>query len=268
MIEFKARSSMPPVNLSLSRPQPQFDEPDLRISIVVPVLNEAGLVRKLLLRLRKIAADVELVVADGMSTDSTVDLAKEHCDCLVQAKPNRAAQLNAGAQATHGNVLWFLHADAEPPPGALAEIGKALQNPAVVGGFFRIRIPERNPVYRLTDSFGHYAGLLLRMRSGDHGFFCRREIFAQIGGFPEVNLMEDVGFFRRLRRAGRVIIVPKRIVVSPRRYQEIGPLRLSVAYGLIAILYCFGVPLRLLERIYARYCCREAACSRARAVSY
>lgn len=246
----------------------QSSQREMAISIIVPVLNEASLIQKSLRHLRRRAPEAEIIVADGTSADGTVDLAASLCDRLVQTKANRAAQMNAGARTAGGDVLWFLHADAEVPPGALAEIAQALQDRQVVGGFFRIRIPRRNPVYRLTDSFSHYAGLLLRMRCGDHGFFCRRDVFERVSGFPEISLMEDVDFFRKLRGAGRVVIVPKRIVVSSRRYEEIGTLRLTLAYGLIATLYFFRAPLWLLERIYRRYCCREVPCSPMCSASY
>jgi hypothetical protein len=124
----------------------------------------------------------------------------------------------------------------------------------VVGGYFRIRLPGAL-IYRLTDSLAHYAGILLRMRCGDHGIFCRRTAFVDVGGFPTVPLMEDVEFFRRLHRYGRVVHSEKRIVVSPRRYEVIGPARLTFAYGFIATLYIFGVPLSVLERIYRYTCC-------------
>src|SRR6266498_3323500 len=80
---------------------------------------------------------------------------------------------------------------AEVPQGCLNEIERIMDDPKVVGGYFRIRLPRRL-VYRLTDSFAHYAGILSRMRCGDHGIFCRRTVFVDIGGFPEVPLMEDV----------------------------------------------------------------------------
>jgi uncharacterized protein len=93
------------------------------------------------------------------------------------------------------------------------------------------------------------------MRCGDHGIFCRRNVFVDVGGFPEVPLMEDVEFFRRLSRSGRVTYSDKRIVVSARRYETIGPARLTFAYGFIATLYACGVPLSVLARIYQRACC-------------
>jgi len=129
-----------------------------------------------------------------------------------------------------------------------------MDDPKVAGGFFRIRLPQ-NLVYRLTDTFAHYAGLLLQMRCGDHGIFCRRTAFLDVGGFPEVPLMEDVEFFRLLRRRGRVIWSQKRILASPRRYEIIGSVRLTLAYGLIAALYVFGIPLKKLASIYKRTCC-------------
>jgi hypothetical protein len=93
------------------------------------------------------------------------------------------------------------------------------------------------------------------MRCGDHGIFCRRAAFFDIGGFPTVPLMEDVEFFRRLHRCGRVMYSEKRIVVSPRRYEAIGPARLTFAYGFIATLYIFGASSSRLASIYERMCC-------------
>jgi rSAM/selenodomain-associated transferase 2 len=226
----------------------------MQFSIIVPVFNEAPLIRSFLAHLRERAPGAEIIVADGGSSDGTAEVAAGHCDRLVTSQRSRAAQMNAGAHAAHGEILWFVHADVEVPLQCLDEIARIMEHSNVVGGYFRIRLPRRL-VYRLTDSFAHYAGILLRMRCGDHGIFCRQSAFTRVGGFPEVPLMEDVEFFRRLRRCGRVIHSDKRIVISARRYETIGPARLTLAYGLIAMLYTFGVPLSVLARIYQRTCC-------------
>ncbi|PYJ17840.1 MAG: hypothetical protein DME94_02650 [Verrucomicrobia bacterium] len=199
----------------------------MQFSIIVPVYNEAPLIRRFLQQLRERTPDAEIIVADGKSSDGTADLAAGLCDQLVVSEPNRAAQMNVGARASTGDVLWFVHVDVEVPQECLSE----------------------------TDSFAHYAGILLRMRCGDHGIFCRRSAFTKVGGFPEVPLMEDVEFFRRLRRCGRVRHSDKRIMISARRYEMIGRARLTLAYGLIATLYTLGVPLSVLARIYRRICC-------------
>jgi rSAM/selenodomain-associated transferase 2 len=226
----------------------------MQFSIIVPVFNEAPLIRPFLRHLRERATGAEIIVAEGGSTDGTADLAAAFCNQVVVSERNRAAQMNLGARAATGDILWFVHVDVEVPQECLAEIARILDDRAVMGGFFRIRLPA-DPVYRLTDSFAHYAGALLRMRCGDHGIFCRRTAFVDVGGFPKVPLMEDVEFFRRLRRCGRVVCSEKRIVVSPRRYEEVGRARLTFAYGFIAALYVCRVPLSTLGRIYQRICC-------------
>jgi rSAM/selenodomain-associated transferase 2 len=228
----------------------------MSVSIIVPVLNEAPLLRSFLAHLRERATGAEIVVADGGSSDGTAELVRDSCDQLVVSERSRAIQMNTGARAAHGDTLWFVHVDAEVPWGCLAEIERIMDDPKVAGGFFRIRLPQ-DRVYRLTDSFAHYAGLLLQMRCGDHGIFCRRTAFLDLGGFPEVPLMEDVEFFRRLGRHGRVVSSRKRLLASPRRYETIGPVRLTLAYGLIAMLYFFGVPLSKLASIYERTCCKR-----------
>jgi rSAM/selenodomain-associated transferase 2 len=224
-----------------------------QISIIVPVFNEQALIRPFLNHLRERAPEAEVVVVDGGSSDGTAQLAAGFCDRLVESARGRARQMNAGARAAHGDVLWFLHVDAEVPPGCLSEIAQVLANPNVVGGYFRIRLP-RSPIYRLTDGLAHYAGILLRIRCGDHGIFCRRTAFLEMGGFPEVPLMEDAEFFRQLHRYGRVRYSEQRILVNPRRYESVGRVRLTLAYGVIATLYIFGVQLSILTSIYKRMC--------------
>jgi rSAM/selenodomain-associated transferase 2 len=227
----------------------------MQVSIIVPVLNEAPLIRPFLEHLRERAPGAEIIVVDGASNDGTDELAAGFCDQLVRSgERSRAIQMNAGAHAASGDVFWFLHADAEVPTGCLDEIGRIIRDRRVSGGYFRIRLPP-GVVYRLTDTFAHYAGLLLRMRCGDHGIFCRRTAFIDAGGFPNVPLMEDVEFFRRLRRCGRVVHSNKRIGASPRRYETVGPTRLTFAYGSIATLYLFGISLPTLARIYRCTCC-------------
>src|SRR5882724_10968976 len=233
----------------------------MSVSIIVPVLNEAPLLRSFLAHLRERATGAEIVVADGGSSDGTVELVRDSCDQLVVSERSRAIQMNTAARAARGDILWFVHVDAEVPWGCLAEIERIMDDPKVAGGFFRIRLPQ-NLVYRLTDSFAHYAGILLRMRCGDHGIFCRRTVFVDVGGFPEVPLMEDVEFFRRLQRCGSVKYSERRILVSPRRYESVGSVRLTLAHGVIATLYIFGVPLSMLASIYKRMCCDR--CSRHR----
>jgi rSAM/selenodomain-associated transferase 2 len=232
----------------------------MQVTIIIPVFNEAALIRPFLSNLRERTRGAEIIVVDGGSSDDTERLAQGFCDRFIRSgQRSRAKQMNVGAEAASGDVFWFLHADAEVPLESLNEIARIMRDPTVCGGFFRIRLPSVPAVYRLTDGFAHYAGLLLRMRCGDHGMFCRRRAFVDAGGFPDVPLMEDMEFFRRLRCCGRIVHSNKRIAASPRRYETIGPIRLTFAFGLIATLYAFGVPLSRLARIYQRTCCATEA---------
>src|SRR5262245_8922963 len=209
----------------------------MRVSIIIPVFNEAPLIRPFLSNLRERTHGAEIVVVDGASTDGTDQLAQGFCDQVIRiGERSRAKQMNVGAEVAAGDIFWFLHADAEVPLESLNEIRRIMGNPKWCGGFFRIRLPAAPAVYRLTDSFAHYAGLLLRMRCGDHGMFCRRTAFIDAGGFPDVPLMEDVEFFRRLCRCGRLVHSSRRIAASPRRYATVGQARLTFAYGSIATL--------------------------------
>lgn len=229
----------------------------MSVSIIVPVLNEAPLIRPFLAHLRERAPEAEIIVVDGASSDGTSEAATAFSDRVVRSEPGRAVQMNAGARAARGDILWFLHVDVQVPPECVAQIQLALADPRVVGGFFRIQMPTSRLIYRLTDTFAHYAGLLLRIRCGDHGIFCRREIFEKTGGFPDVPLMEDADFYRKLRRAGRTVVIPQRLNVDSRRFELIGPFRLTFAFGLIGLLYFLRVPRRLLQSIYRRACCKS-----------
>jgi len=226
----------------------------MKISIIVPVLNEAAVIRRSLPELRKRVPQAEILVVDGNSSDQTAEDAAPFCDRVLRSVPGRARQMNAGARAAQGDVLWFLHVDATVPPAAADEIARLLRDQNVVGGFFRIRIPRPNLVYRVSDCLAHYAGLLFGTRYGDHGFFCRREIFERISGFPEVSLMEDADFFRKLRRAGKIGVVPEPIVIDPRRYERVGPARLTFVFAVMSVLYFFRVPRRWLQWIYDHAC--------------
>jgi hypothetical protein len=171
---------------------------------------------------------------------------------VIAAPRGRARQMNAGARQAAGDVLWFLHADSRLPPGAAAAIDACLQEPAVAGGCFRLCIPERHLLYRVSDTLGNRAVDLFHLACGDHGIFLRRAVFDAIGGYRAIPLMEDLDLYRRARARGRMRQISHAIVTSPRRWQREGLLRTTAVDTLLLALYVSGTPLPWLHALDTR----------------
>lgn len=223
------------------------------LSIVVPVLNEAALLREFLIQLRTLGPDLEIIVVDGGSLDGTPAIARALADRVLTTPPGRAAQMNAGAALARGEALWSLHADAEVPATSADQIRAALANRRVVGGCFRLRYPRCQLIYRVSDSLGNVGVHLFGFALGDHGIFCRRSAFENAGRYPIVPILEDAELYRRLRRAGRTVQLCDAIVSSPRTFEKCGPYRTTCVYFAILVLYVVGVPIPWLHKIYRRF---------------
>jgi rSAM/selenodomain-associated transferase 2 len=219
------------------------------VSVVVPVRNEAAIIEGFLGHLRERVEEAELLVVDGGSQDGTAALAVRQATVL-SAEPGRARQMNAGARVAHGEVIWFVHADSWVPEEPLAQIREALADPEVVGGCFRLEIPHRHPAYRISDRLGNLGVDLFGMACGDHGLFLRRIAFEQLGGYPDVPILEDVELYRRAGRLGKMRQLGAVIRTSPRRWQRNGVWRTTAVYAAILGLYRLGVPISRLDRIY------------------
>jgi rSAM/selenodomain-associated transferase 2 len=223
------------------------------ISIIVPVLNESALLARFLQSLRRLGGGSEIIVVDGGSSDGSRQIAESLADRVLAAPRGRASQMNAGAKVTRGEVLWFLHADAEVAANSVNPIRMALDDPRVAGGCFCLHYPRPEPIYRLSDSLGNLGVKVFGFALGDHGIFCRREAFLSVGGYPDVPILEDAELYRRLRRIGRMEQVGERIVSDPRTFERCGRYRTTIVYFLILALYVAGVPIAWLNRIYRRF---------------
>lgn len=221
------------------------------VSIIVPVLNESDLIGPFLEHLRANLPDAEIIVVDGDSNDGTAELAGL-ADRVLRGTCGRARQMNAGTAVARGEVLWFLHADSIVPANALSEITNVLGKSANVGGCFRLRLPGREWIYRISDSLGNLGVHVFGFALGDHGMFCRRDAFFTAGMFPDILLMEDAELYRALRRVGRMRQVSSEIIGNPRRYQDLGPYRTTGYYVLILTLYLVGARISTLMSVYRR----------------
>lgn len=231
----------------------------MRLSVIVPVLNEEGVLRRFLQQLRERAPGVELIVVDGGSTDNSFTIAQELSDKAAESPRGRAAQMNAGAKLATGDVLWFLHADSAISISAAQHIEAVMRNPQLVGGCFRLHIDSPRWIYRIRDAIGNLLVDLTSIALGDRGFFCRRETFFEVGGFPEIAILEDAEFYRKIKRLGLVVQLNETIGTSPRRYEKLGPATTMLFYALIMLLYVARVPMNVLERMVRAYMRRRSA---------
>lgn len=230
----------------------------MAISIIVPVLNEAANLRAVLTQLQASSPGAEIIVVDGGSTDAGAEIGRELGSSVVESAPGRAFQMNAGAKAAGAEVFWFVHADSTVSPSLPGAIEAALLDWKVVGGCFRLRLESPKLIYRVRDAIGNFLVEVTGVALGDRGFFCRRNAFFAIGGFPEIPILEDAEFYRKLKQLGRVVQLPEKIGSSVRRYEALGPLPTMLFYGFIMLLYVARVPMHILQRLVRSYMKRRS----------
>ena len=220
------------------------------ISIIIPTLNEARTLPRLLDGLRRQGVPAEIVVVDGGSDDGTAELARGARVVLLRSTPGRGPQLNQGAAAARGDILLFLHADSVFPQGGLERIEEALASPTVVGGNFRL-------VFDGGDGFSRWlSGFYVWIRErglyyGDSGVFVRRTVYEAMGGLRPMAVMEDYDFTRRLEAAGATCCIAEPpLVTSARRFQGRHPVAIVWGWLKIHALYHLGVAPDRLARLY------------------
>jgi len=218
---------------------------DARLSIVVPVLNEAARIRPALEALR--GHGDEVIVVDGGSSDGTAELAAGLCDRVLSAPRGRAAQMNAGAAGAGGDVLVFVHADTRLPAGAHAAVRSALKTH--LWGRFDVQIDGRHPLLKVVACAMNLRSRLTGIATGDQAIFVRREAFA---GFPEIALMEDIAFSRQMKRRGPPACLRERVITSGRRWETHGVLRTIVLMWRLRLAYFLGARPEDLARRYYR----------------
>jgi rSAM/selenodomain-associated transferase 2 len=220
----------------------------MSISVIIPTLNEAGCLGAMLKEVRK-QQPAEIIVVDGGSSDATCELARV-ADRLLHGPRGRAAQMNFGAIQAKGDILLFLHADCTLEAGALQAVEQCLRQRGVAAGCFRMSVLASGLLYRLIGACATARVRMTGLIYGDQGLFVERRLFQKIGGFPELRLMEDVFISKRLRRQGRIVVAPRRIFVSPRRWQRQGILHQTLRNWTLTTLAAGGVHPNRLAAFY------------------
>ena len=223
-----------------------------KISIIIPVLNEAGILPTTLHSLQGGSAR-EIIVVDGGSQDQTVEIA-EALGVLVIRSPQagRACQMNLGAAAATGEILLFLHADTRLPAGYQKMVEETLDKPKTVGGAFELALDSPRKSLRLLEKLVNWRSRLLSLPYGDQALFLKAAVFDKVGGFANLPIMEDFELVQRLKRLGKIRIAPAKVVTSARRWHQLGILNTTFLNQLIIIAYYLGVSPAKLARWYGR----------------
>lgn len=222
----------------------------VKLSIVIPVLNEADTLARQLEALQWLRRrGHEVILVDGGSIDGSQALGSGLADLRLTAPQGRALQMNAGASFASGDVILFLHVDTSLPDGAASLVEKGLAGQRDWGRF-DVRLDGPGWPFRLIEWSMNWRSRLTGVATGDQAIFVRRATFERIGGFAELPLMEDVELSKRLRKQSWPACVRVPVVTSSRRWERHGILRTMLTMWCLRLLYLFGASPGLLNRIY------------------
>ena len=223
----------------------------VQISVIVPTLNEGEVIGACIEAVRLACGnDTEIIVVDGGSLDQTIVVAREKGGTVVSAERGRARQMNVGAAMARGNVLLFLHADTCLPTSSGGLVSCVFERADAGWGRFDVRMASDQLLLRLVAALMNVRSRLTGIATGDQAIFVRRDWFEQLGGFPEIPLMEDVAFSRALKRLGPPKCLSARVTTSARRWQSRGVLRTILLMWKIRWLYYWGTSPDRLSQLY------------------
>ncbi len=211
-----------------------------KISIVIPVLNEAHMIEKTLEILQPLRGrGHEVIVVDGGSSDDSVERAKSFSDRIILTRRGRSCQMNEGAKIARGEILLFLHADTFLPEDADREILGALQG-RIGWGRFDISLSGKHPLLRVVEYLVNLRSRLTGIATGDQAIFVSRELFQSVCGYPDIDLMEDVALSKSLKQKGHPICLRKKVLTSSRRWEKNGIFRTILHMWHLRLAYFLG----------------------------
>ena len=226
--------------------EPLPDQP--RISIVIPVLNEASCLDQNLNRLFRtpgVSDHCEVIVCDGGSEDNSLEVIRRYPCQITHSSRGRAVQMNTGANLAQGKWLLFLHADSVLPNNFINAIDTSSQ-----WGFFRLRLDDDATIYRIIESAINLRSRFSRVAGGDQGLYFNKHFFESIDGFPQIPLMEDVAICKSARRRASPKLIPATLTSSNRRWREQGVAKTVLLMWSLRLAYWLGVDPKRLHRIY------------------
>jgi rSAM/selenodomain-associated transferase 2 len=220
----------------------------MNFTVIIPTLNEASYIQNTIQRIREMNESVQIIVADGESSDDTVQICRRAKTEVVFSKRGRGSQCNAGAAKASGDVLIFLHADTLLPENTFQLLGNYFSDDNIKIGTFRLAFDSPNALLRFYCLFTRFDSIFTRF--GDQCIVIRKSFFNQIGGFPDWPLFEDVHLLRLARCKTKIISFPSRVVTSARRFMTRGIIRTQILNAFLLLLYFCRVSPTLLASWY------------------
>ena len=220
------------------------------VSIIIPVLNEAAILKHTLTQLQQYLG-VEIIVVDGGSRDNTIAIARQTEATVISVTgKGRAGQMNAGAKIARGNILLFLHADTQLPANFLPLVSKTLDRSGIIAGAFELTIAGTKPALRWIETLVKMRSHLLSLPYGDQAIFITKVAFLKLGGFADLPIMEDFEFIKRAQKLGKIAIAPAAVTTSGRRWQKLGVWQTTAINQLIIAGYYLGISPKKLANFY------------------
>lgn len=221
------------------------------ISVIIPALNEAHYIADTITCIGH-GNNTEIIVVDGGSIDDTVSIARQLGATVIEGFPPRSRQMNRGADAASKKILLFLHADTRLPENFDRYILRAVYQPGVVAGAFELRIDSPVSSLRFIERIANWRSRYLKMPYGDQAIFMFSNVFHEIGGVPNIPIMEDFELIRRFRKKGDVVTLHQPVITSPRRWLNHGILKTTLINQLIVVSYFMGTSPDTIARLYGR----------------
>jgi rSAM/selenodomain-associated transferase 2 len=224
----------------------------MKVSVIIPVLNEIALLPQTIEILEKSKISSEIIAVDGGSEDGTWEwLEAQSAVLAVKSRRGRGVQQNAGAGFATGDVLLFLHADSFLPPDAFEQIAAALSNPLTSGGCFFVRFADKKTFsLEIIERSINLRTEFFLTATGDQAIFVRHKVFKRIGGFSPIPLFEDVKMVAAIKKQGRFAALKSPVTISARRWLKQGVWRTTALIHLLRIGYYLGFSPETLKRLF------------------
>lgn len=223
----------------------------MKISVIIPTLNEEQHIAQTLQSLQGLRQQGhEVIVVDASSEDQTLARIDGLYDCLIPGQRGRARQMDEGVRQASGSILWFLHADTQVPVAAIDLMTQIAATSEIVWGRFDVRLSGTHPLLRIVEALINLRSRLSGIATGDQGIFVSRVLYDQIGGYPQIPLMEDIALSKRLKQECKPLCLHQRLLTSSRRWEQYGILRTIGLMWSLRLAYALGISPDVLVRYY------------------